>query len=92
MDINPGDIVYSKAGRDKDKPFVVVSLENELFVLIADGDIRKISKPKRKKLKHLKLTGKSSEMIAKKLSDGLEVTNRELKKALSEFVNGTNAI
>ena len=90
--INPGDIVYSKAGRDKDKPFVVVSLENELFVLIADGDLRKIGKPKRKKIKHLKLTGQSAGQIAEKLSVGEMVTNKEIKKTLKDFLNGTDAI
>ncbi|MBP3336872.1 MAG: KOW domain-containing RNA-binding protein [Clostridia bacterium] len=91
MNINPADIVYSKAGRDKGKPFVVISLESELFALIADGDMRKITKPKRKKIKHLKLTGKSADFVAEKLKNGTEVTNKELKKAIAEFINGTMA-
>lgn len=91
MNIKPGDIVYSKAGRDKDKPFVVVSEENGGFALIADGALRKTDKPKKKKIKHLKTTDKNSELIANKLLSGFKVTNRELKKALSEFINGTDA-
>lgn len=91
MDINPGEIVFSKAGRDKGMPFVVVALLNEQFALIADGGLRKISKPKKKKIKHLKLTGNKAELIADKLLACNEVTNRELKKAIREFLGDANA-
>jgi len=52
MDITEGSVVRSKAGRDKGRFFVVLSLEDQ-FVYLADGDLRKISKPKRKKLMHV---------------------------------------
>lgn len=48
-----GDIVISKAGHDKSKYAMVVSVVNEQFVLIADGKLRTIEKPKLKKIKHL---------------------------------------
>lgn len=50
-----GSAVLSKAGRDKNRFFAVIGLEGE-YALIADGDLRKIENPKRKKLKHLQLT------------------------------------
>lgn len=52
MDIVIGSAVCSKAGRDKGRYFAVLSLEDD-FAYIADGDLRKVQKPKRKKLKHL---------------------------------------
>lgn len=85
MVINPADIVISKAGRDKGKIFIVLSLENEQFAYIADGGLRKISKPKKKKLKHLKLTGKKADFALLKMQNGEEITNRELKKFLREL-------
>lgn len=54
-DIMSGSVVVSKAGRDKGRFFLVVSVEND-FALIADGDLRKLENPKRKKLKHLGAT------------------------------------
>ena len=57
MDLVNGSIVKSKAGRDKGRFFAVMSLEGR-FVFLADGDLRKISKPKRKKLMHVSLTKK----------------------------------
>ena len=50
-----GQLVVSLAGRDKGCVCVVVGkTDDEGYVLIADGRIRKVETPKKKKLKHLK--------------------------------------
>lgn len=50
-----GQLVVSLAGRDKDCICAVVGeADDEGYVLIADGRIRKVEEPKKKKLKHLK--------------------------------------
>ena len=79
-----GDIVLSRAGRDKDRHFVVVSVDG-IFAEICDGDIRKTDKPKKKKLKHLKKTGCYSSYVKDKLLENSKVTNTELRRAISEF-------
>ncbi|NLB80172.1 MAG: RNA-binding protein [Clostridiaceae bacterium] len=84
MDTNPGDIVYSKAGRDKAGFFVVMATDGE-YALICDGKKRKIDKPKRKKIKHLKLGVGYSDFIANKLAVDERVTNLEVRRELSEF-------
>lgn len=48
-----GQLVTSKAGRDAGRKYVVIGFSDPGFVLVADGKIRKISRPKRKNLKHL---------------------------------------
>ena len=58
MDIGPGSIVYSKAGRDKGNYFVVMSVDGE-YVNICDGKGRKIDKPKRKKISCIRSLGRS---------------------------------
>lgn len=50
-----GRIVMANAGRDKGRFFVVTG-GGEEYLLIADGKTRKLASPKRKSLKHLKLT------------------------------------
>lgn len=85
MDFRDGSIVLSKAGRDQGKYFIVLKVVDENFVLIADGDIRKVDNPKLKKCKHLENTGKTSERICEKLSEGVRVTNPELHRELAEF-------
>ena len=56
MDIKIGQIVISKAGRDKGMVFVVVEIKDDNHVLLADGKTRRLLKPKLKKLKHLQPT------------------------------------
>ena len=81
MDICPGNIVYSKAGRDKGNYFVVMSVDGE-YVNICDGKGRKVDKPKRKKIKHLKCGVGFSEFVANKLASNEKVTNTELRREL----------
>ena len=51
-----GQIVYSKAGRDKGKVMAVISnSDSEIFV--ADGKERPLERPKLKNQKHLIVTG-----------------------------------
>jgi ribosomal protein L14E/L6E/L27E len=77
-----GRVVYSKAGRDKDANFVIVGILNESFVYIADGKLRKIEKPKKKKLRHLIFTETLSEEIRILLLTGKKVNNSKIRKFL----------
>ena len=52
MDLQIGQIVISKAGRDKGVAFIVFGLEDN-FALLVDGKGRPLENPKRKKTKHL---------------------------------------
>lgn len=83
MDITLGQIVYSKAGRDAGKRFVVVGVVDEAHVLISDGNLRRIEKPKRKKTKHLELAEDKVATLSDKLVNKLKVTNSEIRKALT---------
>lgn len=85
MDFRDGNIVLSKAGRDKGRYFIVLKVVDENYVLIADGSIRKVDNPKLKKCKHLENTGKTSERICEKLAMGTRVTNPEINRELAEF-------
>ena len=84
MDIGPGSIVYSKAGRDKGGYFVVMSVDGE-YINICDGKGRKTDKPKRKKIKHVKTGIGFSEFVGRKLAAGEKVTNTELRRELLEY-------
>jgi len=78
--LQTGNVVYSTAGRDKHKFYAVVGLERDM-ALIADGKGRKLEKPKRKNLLHLRPT--------KTLLDGAALrTDKQLRLALAPFNNG----
>ena len=48
-----GEIVLSKAGRDRGRAFVVREVLDEDYVLLVDGRLRTLERPKKKKRKHL---------------------------------------
>ena len=81
-----GDIIRSKAGRDKDRYFIVMRTD-DLYIWTCDGDLRKVDKQKKKKIKHTKYMDYSSEYIKNKLEDGEKVTNSEVRRAIAEFEN-----
>lgn len=85
MELNAGEIVRSKAGRDKGQYFVVMKTDSSGYVMICDGKRRKVEKPKRKKEKHLLPTGETSSVIASKLAAGETVTNPELRRAVGSM-------
>lgn len=76
MNVKKGLVVKASAGRDKDSYFVVLEADGK-FASIADGKSRKIANPKRKNVKHL--------MPTAKILCVDEMTDKKLKKALSEF-------
>lgn len=57
--LNIGDVVISTAGRDKGRKMVVVGIVDADHVFVADGDLRKIEKPKKKKNRHIKKIGEN---------------------------------
>jgi len=87
MDIALGQVVYSKAGRDGGRKFIIIGIIDENYVLISDGDLRKVEKPKKKKVKHIKTTEIIIEPIGEKLRNGLKINNSEVRKVLSDIEN-----
>jgi ribosomal protein L14E/L6E/L27E len=74
-----GKVVNSKAGRDMHRKFIVVEILNSEYVYIADGDLRKIEKPKKKKVRHLDFTGIVAEEVKDLILSKKEVTNSKIK-------------
>lgn len=81
-----GRIVYSKAGRDKDKYFIIVGTLNETFVYISDGELRKLERPKKKKIKHLIFTDKIAVEIQEMIYSGKKLNNSRIKKYLEAYI------
>ena len=52
---------------------------------MADGGVRKCEKPKRKKIRHVTLTGERSEYLAERIKNGEPVTNSMLRKEISRY-------
>jgi ribosomal protein L14E/L6E/L27E len=86
MELEISDVVVSRNGRDAGKRFFIVGVEDGEYALLADGRVRRIEKPKRKKQKHVKLESRGTDgRTAVKLRTGEKVTNSELRKAIAEY-------
>jgi len=87
LNIALGQVVYSKAGRDVGKIFIITGLIDANYVYLSDGDLRRVENPKKKKIKHLVITKDIIDTIAQKLSTDIRITNAEIRKALVEIKN-----
>lgn len=83
-DIVQSDIVASLCGRDKGALMMVVAI-GEGYAFLCDGRLRKIEKPKRKKLRHIRLVAHSDCRAAQKLRAGERLSNSEIRRALADF-------
>ncbi|MGE5396447.1 MAG: hypothetical protein ACM3MK_02800 [Chitinophagales bacterium] len=80
MDDLVGRLVISKAGRDKGKPFVITKVINNRFVILLDGDLRKVENPKVKSIKHCQVTVKQIPEIVQAVKKGEVLENHQIRK------------
>lgn len=88
--IRPGIVVKSRAGHDKNKYFVVLSVVDDEYVLIADGKSRTAEKPKKKKLRHLWVCREFFPGIQETLNNNGTVSDHELRRLLAEYIKTDN--
>jgi ribosomal protein L14E/L6E/L27E len=80
-----GVVVVSKAGRDAGHKFIILEVLDAQYVLIADGELRKVDKPKKKKIRHLGITSMIAQSVKESLETGKPVLNSDVSKALMMF-------
>ena len=85
-----GWIVQATAGRDRGGIFCVVGVDQERArLLLADGKRRKASRPKAKKLGHVKPLADHphgfDHPAIQKLTQGESLSDKELRRALAAF-------
>lgn len=71
-----GMLARSKAGHDKGHVYVIIK-EEEAYVYLADGSIRTIERPKKKKKKHVQMICEKHELS--------EVDDVGIKRILKRF-------
>ncbi len=72
-------MVESVAGRDRGMLAYVVGTTEDGFVLVADGRLRKVETPKRKKLKHIRFIANAPRLDEEKM------TNRFIRESINEY-------
>ncbi len=76
MKLKIGSVVKADAGRDSGSYFAVTEISGT-SCFIADGKSRKLSAPKRKNIKHIRIT---DSMI-----DLNDITDKKLRQLLKDF-------
>ena len=79
-----GRVVISKCGRDQGRLFLVTGEIDEDFVLIADGDTRKLERQKKKRRKHLKPTLELRNDLRERIMKGEMPEDFEIRACLSK--------
>ena len=80
-----GGICQSRQGRDKDRYYLIKSVNTDGTVMLVDGNFKRLAAPKKKNVKHLKLLPDRAESIAVKLTDGRQVFDTEVYSALKTY-------
>lgn len=86
LEFQVGQIVKSKAGRDKNHYFIIIEDLGE-YVYLVDGHLRKLEKPKKKKKKHLQTINVIVNDLKEQIIEGYKITNADIRKALELYVD-----
>ncbi len=84
MEFRIGSFAISKAGHDKGSCYVIVG-EEEDFVYLCDGRLKKLQAPKRKRKKHIQVINRTvnSELL-KKFTE--KITDEEIKYEIKQYL------
>ncbi len=80
-----GQVVKSKAGRDKNRKFLVLDIIDDNFVLLVDGDLRKYNSPKMKKVKHIAKVNQVSYDLKAELDQGRSITDEWIRREIDKL-------
>ncbi|KUK12886.1 MAG: LSU ribosomal protein L14E [Moorella sp. 60_41] len=81
-----GQLVYSKAGRDRGRPFLVWDILSERRITLVDGRLRRVGKPKIKNTLHVQPVGRVAQDIAAKRQQGQPVSDAEVRRAIARLL------
>lgn len=85
MAVKQFDVALSLAGRDTGNIYLVSELIDEKYILLIDGKLRTISKPKRKKIKHIQVIGNAASEFEGVFADKSKTNDAKIRKILKEF-------
>ena len=89
-DLKIGQVVRSKAGRDKGQFMVVIGQIDKNYVVISNGRRRSASHPKKKKIKHLAKTNYIDDKSRNQILAGKMISDEEIRKILKSYEKPTD--
>lgn len=80
-ELETGMFARSLAGHDKGRLYVVLEAAGE-YALLADGRIRTVDRPKKKKRRHLQPDYEISDAVAGRIGQQLSLRDEDIRKAI----------
>ncbi len=82
-----GEFARSLSGHDRGKVYVIIE-EHKNYLMLSDGRLKPLEKPKRKNTKHVEIVKKHiyNEDLIKKLENGEELRNEEIKRTIKQYL------
>jgi hypothetical protein len=81
-----GYLAYSLAGHDKGEIYLIMKEEND-YVYVVDGELKKIDKPKKKNKKHIQVIKSFNPR-----TDVLSMTDEEIKHLIKLYCKGIKEV
>ena len=85
-DLRVGQLVRSKAGRDAGFYLLVLGVRDAQFVVVADGKLRRVARPKLKRVRHLEVLPVRVREAEVRFAAPSVVTDRTVAEAISELL------
>ncbi|MDK2821187.1 MAG: hypothetical protein PWP31_1152 [Clostridia bacterium] len=90
-ELKVGQLVFSRAGRDKGRPFLIWKLAGPRKVYLVDGDLRRVDKPKLKNVAHLQVVNRIATNIRERLYKGETIIDAEVRQAIAQLLGTDGA-
>lgn len=82
-----GQMVRSIAGRDFDQYYLIVDLVGDRYIMVVDGVHHRLARPKKKNLKHVKITMLVAKNLEKALMNKESLTDSVIVAAINQLKN-----
>ncbi len=90
LNISIGQLVTSNAGRDQTNVYLVVGINKNKLLLLANGRERKLNNPKQKNIRHVNVLKSIAQGVAEKLQSGVKISDEELRQAIQVLYKPDN--
>ncbi|HEX7714321.1 MAG TPA: KOW domain-containing RNA-binding protein [Bacillota bacterium] len=82
-----GQMVRSTQGRDFDQYYLIVDLVGDRYIMVVDGSYHRLARPKKKNLKHVKITMLVAKNVEKALMNKESLTDSVIVAAINKLKN-----
>ena len=90
VEYKKGYFAKSKAGHDKGKVYIIIEGTDQTgsleVVMVTDGDLKPVEKPKKKKTKHIQVIMKCDNNINDRITNGQEIRNEDIRRAIKDYI------